>query len=217
MGEAYVYPEDTGDDTINPGASGVGQKVETLYFSGAVAAGDAVEMDLSDSTHGLGKSYKKMAASSTGAFEGIAMETLTAAGYARVLVEGIYDDANVATSETAGWAEISGTAGRLQGETSPVQKWFVTGAAAGDVTVTGILTTDVLEEVLNEDNASGVLVDLTGEFTITAADTINNTGGTATTGDPVLVTAYRSRDRRRVYILETAADNKARVRVFPRS
>ena len=58
------------------------------------------------------------------------------------------------------------------------------GGAAGDITVTGIAATDRLVSVINL--ADGL--DLTSEFSITAADTINNTGGSATTGDRLLVT-----------------------------
>lgn len=60
---------------------------------------------------------------------------------------------------------------------------LVSGGAAGDITVTGITTDDNLLMVLNVTDAA----DLTSEFSITAADTINNTAGTATTGDLLLV------------------------------
>jgi hypothetical protein len=63
----------------------------------------------------------------------------------------------------------------------------VAGGAAGDLTATGILTTDRLRYVLNLTDS----VDLTAEFTISAADTINNTGGTATTGDLLLCIVER--------------------------
>jgi hypothetical protein len=67
----------------------------------------------------------------------------------------------------------------------------IAGGAAGDLTVTGIATTDRLVGVvrLNRD-ASAANVDisaLTAEFTITAANTINNAAGTNTTGDSLLV------------------------------
>lgn len=66
----------------------------------------------------------------------------------------------------------------------PRIRWFVaTGGAAGDITVTGINLGDKLSLVLNLTD----LVDLTSEFSITAANTINNAGGTATTGDALLV------------------------------
>lgn len=65
----------------------------------------------------------------------------------------------------------------------------VDGGAAGDLTVTGISTDDVLKGVISlnfaDDTDTGA--DLLSEFSITDADTINNTGGTATTDAHVLV------------------------------
>lgn len=67
----------------------------------------------------------------------------------------------------------------------------VAGAAAGDVTVAGITTNDRLVAVIRLDRDSTAanvnLGQLTSEFTITAANTITNTGGTNTTGDSLLV------------------------------
>lgn len=80
---------------------------------------------------------------------------------------------------------------------------FISGAAAGDHTVTGIATTDVLERVYRADvncDASGAsptaivsvlgFLDHTSEYTITADDTINNTGGT-TSADMILIVLWR--------------------------
>lgn len=68
--------------------------------------------------------------------------------------------------------------------------FVATGAAAGDVTVTGIATGDKLLAVIVLVGA-GVdvtdITDLTSEFTITAADTINNTGGTSTASNKLLI------------------------------
>lgn len=61
----------------------------------------------------------------------------------------------------------------------------VAGAAAGDVTVAGIKSYDVLKSVLRIDN--GNEADLTSEFSISATNTINNTGGTASNGGTLLV------------------------------
>ncbi|MCP4307309.1 MAG: hypothetical protein GY788_21055 [bacterium] len=57
----------------------------------------------------------------------------------------------------------------------------IAGGAAGDHTLTGITAADRLEGVHDIDTTSGVLVDLTAEFSIDSADTINNDGGTAST------------------------------------
>lgn len=65
---------------------------------------------------------------------------------------------------------------------------LVNGGAAGDITVTGIAVGDELLEVLElpADGFIDDLVDLTSEFTV-AAGKINNTGGTNTTGNKLLV------------------------------
>lgn len=66
----------------------------------------------------------------------------------------------------------------------------VAGGAAGNFTVTGIATTDELIGVLHVAGAGTAVTDiedLTSEFSITAADTINNTGGTASTSGKLLV------------------------------
>lgn len=72
-----------------------------------------------------------------------------------------------------------------------VRQAVVAGATAGNLTVAGLKARDRLVSVLFADGA-GVAVedvaDLTGEFTITGANTINNAGGTATTGGKVIVT-----------------------------
>jgi hypothetical protein len=65
---------------------------------------------------------------------------------------------------------------------------LIAGGSAGDHTVTGIALADTLVSVFEQDGTSGLLTDRTSEFTISAADTINNTGGTDTTGDKLLIT-----------------------------
>lgn len=64
---------------------------------------------------------------------------------------------------------------------------LISGGAAGDHTVTGIAPGDELVAVWEQDGTSGLLTDLTSEFSISAADTINNDGGTATTSDTLIV------------------------------
>lgn len=67
----------------------------------------------------------------------------------------------------------------------------IAGGAAGAHTVTGIATGDEIVAVLrfNRDaTASNIdLSTLTSEFTITGTDSISNAGGTATTGDTLVV------------------------------
>lgn len=83
-----------------------------------------------------------------------------------------------------------------------VKMSVLAGGAAGDITLTGIAVGDVLIGVLRfdvetdkGDNATGNKVqnvsDLTSEFTV-GANKINNTGGTNTTGD-ILVVLWENR------------------------
>lgn len=65
----------------------------------------------------------------------------------------------------------------------------VAGAAAGDLTVTGIQLYDKIMSVQRIDAAGANLV---AEFTITADDKINNTGGTSTAGQTVLVMWHKN-------------------------
>jgi len=77
------------------------------------------------------------------------------------------------------------------GPPGQVKATAVTGAAAGDVTVTGIALNDKLLGVLKIDatDASESFSSLTSEFSITAANTINNAGGT-TSADCGLIVIY---------------------------
>lgn len=68
---------------------------------------------------------------------------------------------------------------------------IVAGGSAGDFTVTGIQAEDELVSVLHETTA-GNFADLTSEFSVTADNTINNDGGTATTSDSLIV-EYRKK------------------------
>ena len=69
---------------------------------------------------------------------------------------------------------------------------LIAGGAAGDHTVTGILASDRLAAVYEQDGTSGLLADLTSEFSLSSGDTISNTGGTDTTGDKLLVVYARA-------------------------
>jgi len=78
------------------------------------------------------------------------------------------------------------------------------GTTAGDITVTGdIKAEDTIVQVLKLTMTSAVVgepsvlssaEDLTGEFTVADDDTINNTGGTDTTG-ATLVVIYAQAER----------------------
>lgn len=66
---------------------------------------------------------------------------------------------------------------------------LVAGGAAGNITVSGIAVGDEIISVLLFETAAAIATvsDLTAEFSITAANTINNTGGTATSNDQLMV------------------------------
>ena len=75
-------------------------------------------------------------------------------------------------------------------ERNAVKTTIIAGAVAGDHTVTGIKATDELVAVLHQDytDASETGAEITSEFTISAANTINNTSGTDTSGGFLVVT-----------------------------
>lgn len=68
----------------------------------------------------------------------------------------------------------------------------VVGGAAGTLTLTGITTDDKLVKVYavayDADGDASSVADLTSEFSISAANTITNAGGTATTDRMLFVT-----------------------------
>ena len=71
--------------------------------------------------------------------------------------------------------------------TNPIKLAIISGGAAGSHTVTGIRTGDELISVLEQNGTSGLLTDLTSEFAIATSDTITNSGGTATSGDKLII------------------------------
>lgn len=76
------------------------------------------------------------------------------------------------------------------GSAMGIVQTIIPGAVAGAHTVTGIKTTDTLLAVIEMDftDASETGADLLSEFTISAANTIDNTAGTDTSGGFLLVT-----------------------------
>lgn len=73
-------------------------------------------------------------------------------------------------------------------------KYFVAdGAAAGAVTVTGVATTDTLVfvGVFTTKASIATFADLTSEFTISGTNTLDNTGGTSTANNQLLVCVDR--------------------------
>ncbi len=64
----------------------------------------------------------------------------------------------------------------------------IVGGAAGNLTLsTAVALTDTIVSVVSVDDTTHAGTDLTSQFTITGTTTINNTGGTATTGGHVVV------------------------------
>ncbi len=69
----------------------------------------------------------------------------------------------------------------------------IVGGVAGDHTVTGIVVGDRIVAVFRFTTVTSnfqTIVDITSEFTVTAADTINNVGGTDTTADYLMIFYY---------------------------
>lgn len=92
---------------------------------------------------------------------------------------------------------VHASTGKVEFNVEPPISGFLTqtviaGGAAGNLTVTGVAVGDRLVSVARLDRdataANVTLATLTSEFTISATDTINNTSGTNTTGDALLVT-----------------------------
>jgi len=71
--------------------------------------------------------------------------------------------------------------------TNPIKVALISGGAAGNHTVAGLSIKDELVFVFEQNGTSGILTDLTSEFDIKKADTIDNTGGTSTSSDKLLV------------------------------
>jgi hypothetical protein len=70
---------------------------------------------------------------------------------------------------------------------NPIKLALINGGSAGTHTVTGIKITDELISVLEQNGTSGILTDLTTEFSIVKSDTISNSGGTATSSDKLII------------------------------
>lgn len=94
---------------------------------------------------------------------------------------------DVADSQSAVAMNVQESPGRR------LKFYLAAGATAGDVTVTGVATTDTLVSVLVFTTAASIatVADLTAEFTISGADTINNGGGTSTANNQLVVIVDR--------------------------
>lgn len=108
-----------------------------------------------------------------------------------------YDVYGTAVVESGGIVAVgdrvqSDATGRaIKATATGVRSAVIVGGAAGDLTVTGIGVNDRLIAVVRLDrDATAANINLLGptaEFSITAANTINNAGGTSTASDALLV------------------------------
>lgn len=137
----------------------------------AVAAGDVLYYVDADVGTGTGFLSKK----DSGRVAGIALAAVTSGSTATIQV-------------LIGSAGVGGV-GQVQLPAGFLKVGLVSGGAAGDHTLTGIAVGDEIVFVghFSTEAAIATLGDLTSEFSVTAADTINNTGGTATTNDQLMV------------------------------
>lgn len=84
----------------------------------------------------------------------------------------------------------------LKRNTPFIRQSLVSGGAAGEIAVAGIKKGDQIVSVIETATSTAILADLTSEFVANADSgwivrkdgVIDNTGGTATTGDDLLVT-----------------------------
>lgn len=105
------------------------------------------------------------------------------------LVDGAVDADAIATGAVVEAKIGAGAVTKAKLGTGFIKVALVAGAAAGNVTVTGITTADALVAVLHLPDGGAIddMADLTSEFSITAANTINNAGGTSSANGKLLI------------------------------
>ena len=184
-----------------------------VYVTGTGSALAPLVIDTSDTTYGIGNSYKSWATSDgNAALAGpVAVEAWTAAGLIEAWAGGVVTSVPCESGVAIGDELIlSDTTDARLDTKQEVFQLLVAGAAAGAIaTVTGLNASDTLISVMH-DTSGTILADLTSEFSITADATIDNTGGTATTGDQLLVT-WRRNHKRVGVALTAAATNTCTV------
>lgn len=186
--------------------------------TGAISLGDSISIDIDDTTNGLGNSATESDPATDTEDANTAVGLLSVAVAANsvgqmlsIQTGGYFASANVEATVKKGDLLMPGsTKGRLARFQKTYEK-LVTGAIAGNVTgVTGINVDDVLVAVYLEDSTSGKWTELTSQFTITAAGTINNAAGTSTASSSVIV-RWEKRARPMALALADAATNAAHV------
>lgn len=172
VGVAEINEQADGTTSVDFGPAVYDLSVKGVGDSGnvAVAVGDQLYYVDADVGSGTGFLSKK----DSGRYAGVALETVSSGATDTVRVLIGYGGGG------AGQANLPG--GFLQTD-------LVAGGAAGNLTLTGVAVGDELVFVGRFSTAAAIatLTDLTAEFSITATNTINNTGGTATTGDTLMV------------------------------
>lgn len=172
VGVAEGNERTDGTTTVDFGPAVYSLSVKGVNDAGnsAVAVGDQLYYVDADVGTGTGFLSKK----DTGRFAGIALDAVTSGSTASiaVLIGG--------GGDSPGQANLPG--GFLQVD-------LAAGGAAGNITITGIAVGDELAFVGVFATAASIatLTDLTAEFSVTAPNTINNTGGTATTSNQLMV------------------------------
>jgi hypothetical protein len=171
VGVAESNERTDGTTTVDFGPAVYSLSVKGVADSGnsAVAVGDQlyyVDADVNDGTGFLSKK-------DTGRYVGVALSTVTSGSTAA---------ASVLVGSGFGVGQANLPSGFLK-------VTLVAGGAAGNLTLTGIAVGDELAFVGVFTTAASIatLADLTAEFSVTATNTINNTGGTATTNNQLMV------------------------------
>jgi len=173
VGVAETNERADGTTTVDFGPAVYSLSVKGVGDSGnvAVAVGDSLYYVDADVGAGTGFLSKK----DSGRYAGVALGAVDSG-------------ATTATSVLLGHGG-GGAVGQPSLPAGFLQVDLVAGGAAGNLTLTGVAVGDELAFVGRFSTAAAIatLTDLTAEFSVTAANTINNTGGTATTGDTLMV------------------------------
>jgi hypothetical protein len=171
VGVAESNERTDGTTTVDFGPAVYSLSVKGVADAGnsAVAVGDQLYYVDTDVGTGTGFLSKK----DTGRYAGVALEAVGS---------GLTANAAVLIGAGFGVGQANLPSGFLNVS-------LVAGGAAGNITVTGIAVGDELVSVLQFTTAASIatLANRTSEYSVTAPNVINNTGGTASTGDQLLV------------------------------
>ena len=167
---------DFGPKTLKGSVSAVGANITTGTAIYASVSNGAVVLTNTATGKFVGYALGAVTSGETGTIEFLKEPSITAStalGTGTISSDEIADAAVTKTKLAGGFLKCN----------------MISGGAAGDFTVTGIATTDQIVSVWHVSTAAAVatIADITAEFDITAANTINNTDGTATTDDQLIV------------------------------